>query len=137
MENTTATSRKNNNLLPRNIIFVRTRPGFEATVKNYAPQRWIKSISKSGELTYTTDPRMARRFKTNAQAVAICERYAVAMAIELLTDTLRWTDPSDDCGFTYFGYHDGKTGLNHDLYSGTPVEIPESIIRMRALLEGK
>lgn len=109
----------------------------EWQAKNYAPQRWVKSISKQGELKYTTDPRMARRFRTNAEAVKVCEQYASAIVIELLVDTLRWTDPTDDCGYTYFGYFDGKTGLNHDLFTGRPVELPADVVRMRELLAGK
>ena len=111
-------SRKNNPFLPRTIIFVQTTKGMESIVKNYAPQRWIKTISKTGTLSYTTDPREARRFRTKEQASAICEQYASAIAISLHVDTLRYTASEDDCGFTYMGYYDGKTKRNQDLFSG-------------------
>lgn len=131
---TNTTSRKHNRLLPRNIIFVRTKAGMEWCAKDYAPQRWVKSIKKDGTLTYTTDPRMARRFRTNEEAVKVCERYKASMTIELVTDTLRWTAPEDDCGFTYFGFYNGKTGLNEDLFTGQPVQLPADYVRMKKLL---
>ena len=137
METHTKPSRKTNNLLPRNIIFVDTKKGMEVIAKDYAPQRWVKSISKSGELTYTTDPRMARRFKTAEQARVVCAKYATSLVIELHADTLRWTDPSDDCGFTYWGYYNGKTGLNYDIYTSEPVRPPANYTRMMEVLKGE
>jgi hypothetical protein len=112
------TNRKSNTLLPRTIIFVETKLGMEAIAKDYAPQRWVKSISRTGALSFTTDPRMARRFRTEDEAVKVCERYANALIITLHVDTLRWTDPSDDVGYTYMGYYDGRTGRNQDLFTG-------------------
>jgi len=128
------TSRKHNTLLPRTIIFVQTKAGMEYIAKDYAPQRWVKSISKSGELTYTTDPRMARRFKTKESAIAVCDKYAASLVIELHVDTLRWTDPADDCGFTYMGYYNGKTGLNYNLATGEPVKPPAQYTRMMEIM---
>jgi hypothetical protein len=130
------TSRKHNTLLPRTIIFVATKAGMEIVAKDNAPQRWVKSISKSGELTYTTDPRMARRFKTKEAAIAVCNNYASAIVIELYVDELRWTDPADDCGFTYMGYYNGKTGLNYNLGTGEPVQPPANYTRMMEILNG-
>jgi hypothetical protein len=111
-------SRKNNPFLPRTIIFVQTTKGMESIVKDYAPQRWVKSISKTGALSYTTDPREARRFRNEEQASAVCERYSSAIAISLIVDSLRYTASEDDCGFTYMGYYDGKTKRNQDLGTG-------------------
>ena len=127
-------SRKNNPFLPRTIIFVHTKQGMEPIAKDYAPQRWVKSISKTGELTYTTDPRMARRFKTSQQASEVCKKYATSIAIELFVDTLRYTASEDDCGFTYHGFFNGKTGLNYDLNTNQPVQLPASVVRMNEIL---
>ena len=136
METNTRTSRKHNTLLPSTIIFVQTKEGMEYAAKGYAPQRWVKSISKTGELSYTTDPRMARRFKTKAAASAVCDKYAASLVVSLKVDTLRWTDPADDCGFTYFGYFNGKTGLNYDLHTSQPVQPPAQYTRIMEILKG-
>jgi hypothetical protein len=136
METNTRTSRKHNILLPRTIIFVQTKAGREYAAKDYAPQRWVKSISKTGALTYTTDPRMARRFKTNAAAVAVCDKYAASLTVELKVDELRWTDPADDCGFTYFGYYNGKTKTNIDLFTNQPVQPPAEYTRIMEIMKG-
>lgn len=112
------------------IIFVKTRTGKEFCAKDYAPQRWIKSVGRDGKLTYTRDPRKARQFKTEAAANKVCQRYEHSMTIEMSLDRLRVSSLSPDYGTTYFGYYDGTTDTNYDLFTSQPVEYPADYLRM-------
>lgn len=131
-------SRKHNTFLPRNIIFVETKEGMEYAAKGYAPQRWVKSIGRDGvTLTFTRDPRLARRFKTQAQAAEVCERYANNLVITLKTDQLRYTADSEDIGWTYRGYYCESTDTNYDLYTSKPVELPANYVRIMEIMGKK
>lgn len=114
-------SRKNNPFLPRNIVFVSANAGMEEVIKDYWPQRWVRSIKRDGSLTFTRDPREARRFKTADEASAFCEARNVSLALNFRADKLRWTAPEDDCGFTYHGFYNGQTGNNESLHDGSVV----------------
>lgn len=127
------TSRKHNPFLPTTVIFVETRQGMEYIAKDYSPQRWIKSIKKDGSLTYTRDPRVARRFKNKEQVNELCSKYANNAVIALHSDQLRFTGDSNHA-MTYFGYYNETNDTNYDLMSSQPVQPPASYLRMKEIM---